>query len=698
MERVPVNQPCAPRWLVILLLAPWAGAGCTDGTLGSTGSNRAQGPGQPAPPAQPGGAGAPSVPGPGSHGGPPAGGNPAPADPGPGAGTAPATPPPPAPGTPTPPPVTPPSTGQDPPGTPPPPPVAPPAGTPPAPTPTPTPPPAPPPATPSVRLSELEMPTGVYQLLERRCSSCHTYGERDPAGWGSVLDLSRMIAADIVVPGDPDRSRLIQRVAVRADMPLNGARLSGPEVQVLRAWIANLQRPVQRPRSHEQLLDLIAADQNLAAVRNQGTDHRYLSFAHLADDRRAPEEMRAAEAVLAVVLNSLSRRATLVKPEPIDPLRTIFRFRLSALGWSRDDWDRVASFYPYCYRSDRAPHRAVYTRLQTEAPLVRGDWFLATATVSPLYEELLDLPATLAELEDDLGIDITAAINHLGQDRPRDLLRIGFRSSGVSAHNRMLERHKQRNGGFFWLSYDFDADDGRQDLRANPLGPRAIDQRNFQRTFEHAGGEVIFSLPNGLQAYLLVNAAGNRISLAPKEIVRDPRRRAGAVQNGVSCFGCHGISGMNYPRVYDEIPAYADEHRDRFSGAELQEIRALYPKNGAQVLAADALVYQKAKESVGGGRWQPGVIEWDDFINLVGQYEAEVGLRGAALELGVDVAAARAAVERGRNEDALPLGLGDPLVTRDDFVCRLRRIAPDLRRIQFCQGTFQDAQVRAVCE
>ena len=32
-----------------------------------------------------------------------------------------------------------------------------------------------------------------------------------------------MIAADIVVPGDPDKSRMWNRVAVRADMPFNGA-------------------------------------------------------------------------------------------------------------------------------------------------------------------------------------------------------------------------------------------------------------------------------------------------------------------------------------------------------------------------------------------------------------------------------------------------------------------------------------------
>ena len=38
---------------------------------------------------------------------------------------------------------------------------------------------------------------------------------------------------------------------------------------------------------------------------------------------------------------------------------------------------------------------------------MRGDWFLATATKPPLYERLLDIPDTLDELADDLGIDIS---------------------------------------------------------------------------------------------------------------------------------------------------------------------------------------------------------------------------------------------------------------------------------------------------
>ena len=551
---------------------------------------------------------------------------------------------------------------------------------------------------PNIRVSELEFPPGVQQILERRCMACHSYGERDPAGWGSAMDLSRMIASDIVVPGDPDASRLYNRVAVRADMPYNGTRLSSAEVQVLRSWIANLQRPLpQTPRTHRQILDVLAEDQN--RFRSLGSDIRYLSFAHFTDERRAPEELQAAEQVLSLILNSLSRRSTMVKLEAVDQGRTIFRFRPSQLGWNSQDWDALVSFYPYCLRSDLTAHRTLYTRLGTESPYVRADWFLATATKPPLYERLLDIPNTLDELADDLNVDISDNINHPGESRPSDVMRIGFRSSGVSAHNRIIERHRRGLNGHLWVSYDFAEDDGDSDIRRNPLGPQALDQRNFQSTFAHAGGEIIYSLPNGLLAYMLVDAAGRRIDTAPKDIVRDPRRTPGAVENGISCFGCHGVTGMNHPRTYDEIVRYANEHRSEFSSAELTEIRNLYPTNGAEVLSEDARTYLAAKEAAGGGRSSPGVIEYDDFINLVGQYEGEVGLRGAAIELGVSTSAVKQQVTSGRNEDALPLTLADPLVSRDDFTCRYRSLAPRLiRDVQFCSGTFTAELARSVCQ
>ena len=88
-----------------------------------------------------------------------------------------------------------------------------------------------------------------------------------------------------------------------------------------------------------------------------------------------------------------------------------------------------------------AAHEALYEQLDTEVPVVRGDWLLATATKAPLYDELVDLPNTIDQLAARLGIDINDDINHPGLEEPDNLVRVGFRRSGIMLHNRMVERH-----------------------------------------------------------------------------------------------------------------------------------------------------------------------------------------------------------------------------------------------------------------
>jgi mono/diheme cytochrome c family protein len=95
---------------------------------------------------------------------------------------------------------------------------------------------APPPAEP---VADDGMPLEVRGLLRRRCAGCHVQGARDAAGWGSVLDLPRMIEARIVVPGDPRASSLIGQITV-GEMPRRGPRLQAREVELLERWIRSL--------------------------------------------------------------------------------------------------------------------------------------------------------------------------------------------------------------------------------------------------------------------------------------------------------------------------------------------------------------------------------------------------------------------------------------------------------------------------
>jgi mono/diheme cytochrome c family protein len=554
------------------------------------------------------------------------------------------------------------------------------------------------PGAPARGITDSEMPADVLAVLQGRCAGCHTYGQADPAGWGSVLDVSRMIDADIIVPGNPDASRLIDRVAVAGDMPPRGERVPSDDVALLRKWISDMKRNAANPPTDTDILDEIAVDQ--LRLRDRSSDYRYVSFAHFMGEGRTDKEMEAVRQVFTFVMNSLSRRGQVVDLPTIDQDKSIFRIRLSDLGWSEALWDTLTSFYPYCLRSDAAAHESLYAQLRTEAPVVRGDWLLATATKSPLYETLIDLPANLDDLAARLGINIDNDINHPGLAEPDNLLRIGFRRSGVALHNRMIERHLGAAGQSLWVSYDFASNEGTSDVLANPLGPAARDQQKFVHNFEHAGGMVIFTMPSGLQGYMVVNAAGDRLAEVPLNIARDPRRRNGAVDNALSCFGCHGLTGILAPRETDETPRYTDTHIANFLGRELNEVDASYPRAlRPDPLLGDSMRYRSVAATVPGGGPPAGDGEYGEFIAMVGQYEANVGFHGAAAEFNEEFESFRQRVlANDFQNDALPRLPTAPLLSRDDFVCVFRDIVTKIRpNAVFCAKTFDAAAVRNQC-
>ncbi|RKU26089.1 hypothetical protein C6499_14070, partial [Candidatus Poribacteria bacterium] len=151
-------------------------------------------------------------------------------------------------------------------------------------------------------------------------------------------------------------------------------------------------------------------------------------------------------------------------------------------------------------------------------------------------------------------------------------------------HNRVVERHTSRYGAY-WKSYDFAGSVGSQNIFTHPLD------------FTHDGGEIIFNLPNGLQAYLLVDANGNRLNDAPIEIVSNPAASDPTVRNGLSCIGCH-TQGMKMFTdsvraviEQDDNPPYNKEHALR-----------LYPEQSVldDLVAKDTERFQQALEKIGG--------------------------------------------------------------------------------------------------
>jgi formylglycine-generating enzyme required for sulfatase activity len=324
---------------------------------------------------------------------------------------------------------------------------------------------------------------------------------------------------------------------------------------------------------------------------------------------------------LSKLVNSLSWGRDMKVPVPIDPAKTIFRIDLRDHGWKTTIWDRVAADYTYGVTYQTRIAKACSEMSQTPLPHVRADWFVFAASRPPLYHEVLDLPKTDRSPEKILRVDVA------GDMRDEDVARAAFNGSGVSRTNRLIERHRSPYGSY-WKSYDFAGNVERKNLFQYPLGPGTGEHH-----FQHDGGEIIFSLPNGLQGYFLVAGAGRRLDKAPVNVVSDPSQRDRSVVNGVSCMKCHN-RGM-IPKA-DQVREHVLKNPKCFSAEEAAAVKALYlpRKEFLKLVQLDPDRFRKAVEATGAH-----LSKTEPVFALAGSFEKEIDLRMAAAEVGVSAEA-----------------------------------------------------------
>ena len=471
-----------------------------------------------------------------------------------------------------------------------------------------------------------ELALQARRVLEAHCYRCHGRDGMVEGGFNFVLDREQLVSRrGMVVPGNADKSRLFRRVR-NGEMPPDGdgAPLSESDIAALRDWInadaPAFQAPEPPPSftAYATVLQQIRDDLKELPAR----DHafvRYFTITHLRNAGVAEDELQTYRHALAKLVNSLSWDSEITVPQSVDRDRTIFRIDLRHYRWSPGVWKHLLGQYPYATAGTSGPGQAIRQFTGCEVPAVRADWFVCAASRPPLYYELLQLPRTDRELERELGLDVSAGIQ---EER---VARAGFVRSGVSQHNRVIERHKTGYGAF-WKSYDFADSRDRHNILEHPLGPGASPNE-----FSHDGGEIIFNLPNGLQAYFLVDGAGSRLDRGPAQIVKDPRQGDGAVVNGISCMSCH-VKGIIDKA--DDVRVHVQQNPGSFRG-EADRILALYPprERFAELTARDAERFARAVRQTG-----VPASNTDPIVALASRFEWDLDARLAAAELDLPTA------------------------------------------------------------
>lgn len=520
-------------------------------------------------------------------------------------------------------------------------------------------------------------------IFRTHCGRCH-HGPGSAGGDFDLLKPADLIENALLTLKKPEESTLFQRVS-RGEMPPKPARISVEDVYAIQRWIA-IGAPAfsqgTAERKHVSLTTVLTTVRN--HLRDVDRDQRpYLRFLTLHTVHNNPQmldlDLRTHRAALSKVLNSLSWKSQIVLPKALDEAQTVFVIDIRDFDWDRiDGWRDIMKAYPYGLKYRNLPDETlrkldedIEEMTGCEIGVIRADWFIATASRPPLYHTLLQIPANAKDLERRVEVGILS--NFLNPTAER-IARAGFQQSGVSGQNRLLERHSSTYG-YYWKSYDFKADSARTKLTRFPLGPQNLfgnAQHPFPgQAFAHDGGEIIFSLPNGLQGYMLVDGEDRRIDAGPIEVVSDAVKTAGtaAIVNGVSCMSCHAHGMIKFDDTIREGSSV-------FGDAE-KHVKKLYPPKAMwdQLVDADEQKFLTALEKTIGPFLKKGSDEKRsirDFAEPVGEAArlyrlGFLDLQTVAIEL--DVANPQEVLSKVGEKRMKQLGL-DPLLKTGGVISR----------------------------
>ena len=252
--------------------------------------------------------------------------------------------------------------------------------------------------------AKAELARQAQTVFRLNCVRCHP-------GTGSetnFLDHKDLLAEDRIKPGAPGDSYILQRI-IHGEMPPKGEnpvpRLE--DLATLWDWVEGgapefPKDAVKRP--------FVGIDKVMAAAVKQlreadARDRPYLRFFTLHNLANRPgttkQDLKIARAALSKAVNSLSRKnRRIVVPRAIDATKLVFAIDLRDYGWEDPRiWFDVESAYPFACRYGAHPDENLRKLdddldelLPRSIPILRADWFVATAMRPPLYHTLLQIP------------------------------------------------------------------------------------------------------------------------------------------------------------------------------------------------------------------------------------------------------------------------------------------------------------------
>lgn len=227
---------------------------------------------------------------------------------------------------------------------------------------------------------------------------------------------------------------------------------------------------------------------------------------------------------------------------------------------------------------------------QSEAPIVRADWFITYATLAPAYYNFLNLGNKVEDFEKLVFTDLKLAEKARSQDRAVIVM------SGISRNNRRVRRSPTFTGGYYWETFDV-----LNSIKGNKALLNLLDDK-------HDASEYIGTLPNGLQAYFLANGDGARQDEAPINIVLDNSAVDRVVRSARSCIVCHSegiktiddeVRALNkWNPNHDSIQLLITKEQDAY------KVQDLFGSDLERQVTKDMQIYQDAVALTNGMKTQ----------------------------------------------------------------------------------------------
>lgn len=468
----------------------------------------------------------------------------------------------------------------------------------------------------------------VENILGRSCGECHGFDGSADAGIDSIEDLDVLASEGLLIPGDADASPLLQRMSSGTMPPSGFLAPTDDEIEQVALFVNGWEGP--EPELPEICSNSLITFDNLFQqmqsdlVNLDSDDRRFIRYLTIANRYNAGvcgAELDVERWAMSKMVNSLSNEPRIEAPLAIDEGATLFRIDIRDYGWDRDlsvngqnfddGWEAIVGTSPYAvpFEGDEADFAVFAT--ETSVPLLYADALVDASSVGELYYALLEIPNTSNELLDDLQIDVE-------ENRERgEAIRAGTTLSGISRSDRLVERHDIGAGRerSFWQSFDF-GEGSNDSIFVDPLD------------FEEGESEVIYTLINGLQAYVIYDGDGN--ALEESAVLFDTLQDDFRVKTAVSCMTCHARGPL---QVRDEVREYAETASIlSFSAQEREAILELYPGEDRfdEAVVEDRDVYQRALRDAG----VPTNIS-DPISDTFVRFNRDVTILDAAADLGV---------------------------------------------------------------